>query len=110
MNPTSEGTHTALGIAYMGNGDTGSAVESFTVAMIYNPQAGVAIFNLLNICMMECDWNGSHRYGKLIHNLTLESLDNEQVPAETPFINLARCGDPNLNMCVAKAWSKAIEI
>ena len=109
LNPEIEVTHTGLGIAYQHNGDTDRAVRSFKMALNYNPSAGTAICNLLNNSMMECDWDKSLCYEKIIHNLTIESLINGQVPAETPFINLARCDDPKLNLSVARAWSRGID-
>ena len=109
LNPKNDVTHTGLGIAYQCNGDTDRAEKSFKMALKYNPSAGTAISNLLNHCMMECDWDKSFYYEKMIHNLTLESLRTGQVPEETPFINLSRSDDTELNMAVASAWSRDIE-
>jgi len=109
LNPEIEVTHTGLGIAFQHIGDTDRAVRSFKLAMNYNPSAGTAICNLLNNSMMECDWDKYLCYEKIIHNLTIESLKNGQVPAETPFISLARCDDPKLNLSVARAWSRGID-
>ena len=109
LNPESEVTHTGLGICYQRTGENGRAVKSFKMALKLNPSAGTAISNLLNNSMMECDWDKSLCYEKIISNLTIESLKNGQVPSETPFINLSRSDDSELNMSVARAWSRGID-
>ena len=109
LNSKNDVTHTGLGIAYQCAGDTDRAVKSFKMALKYNPSAGTAISNLLNHCMMDCDWDQSSNYEKMIHNLTIESLRTGKVPEETPFINLSRSDDTELNMAVAKAWSQGLE-
>ena len=109
LNPKNDLTHTGLGIAYQCAGDTDRSVGSFKMAMKHNPLSGIAINNLLNNCMMECEWDKSSYYEKMIHNLTIESLRKGQVPEETPFINLSRSDDTELNMAVARAWSRELE-
>ncbi|MBC2710270.1 MAG: tetratricopeptide repeat protein [Desulfosarcina sp.] len=109
LKPDSDVTLTGMGISFQRIGDNDRAVKSFKMALKYNPSAGTAISNLLNISMMECDWDKSSCYEKMIHNLTVESLCIGQVPAESPFLNLSRCDDPELNMAVARAWSHDID-
>jgi protein O-GlcNAc transferase len=36
-------------------------------------------------------------------------LQNNQVPSETPFLNITRSDDPQLNFAVAKSWSRDID-
>ncbi len=109
LNAESGLTHTGLGISYHRTGATDSAVDSFKMALKFNPSEGTAISNLLNTYMLECNWDKSFHYEKMIHKLTIESLRTGQVPAETPFINLSRCDAPDFNMDVARAWSRDIE-
>jgi len=108
LDPTSSLTHTGLGIAYQGCGDTDNAVKSFEAAFRLDPLQTTALINLFNIAMLECDWQQTERYDKLVRRATLTSINAGQVPAETPFLNLIRSDDPKLNLVVAKAWSGEI--
>jgi protein O-GlcNAc transferase len=105
LNPESDLTLTGLGICLQQTGDAEGAVRFFKMALQANPFAGTALNNLLTISMMQCDWQRSSLYMKLICSQTIESLRIHQVPAETPFNNLLRCDDPERNLEVAKAWS-----
>lgn len=109
INPESAVTHVGMGVALHRNGDNEKAVQFFKRALKYNPSEGTAISNLYNISMMDCDWEKAGYYKQLIHDATIQSLRKSQVPSETPFLNLARCDDPELNFAVARAWSRDID-
>jgi protein O-GlcNAc transferase len=109
INPECAGTHVGMGISLHRSGDTERAVESFENALNCKPSEGTAISNLCNIYMMECEWEKVNLYKQLIHDSTIKSLQNNQVPSETPFLNITRSDDPKLNFAVAKSWSRDID-
>ena len=109
INPESALTHVGMGIALHRKGEDEKAVHSFERALSYNPSEGTAISNLYNISMMNCDWEKADYYKQRIHNATIKSLRMNQVPTETPFLNLVRCDDPKMNYAVARAWSRDID-
>lgn len=110
LNDASAIAYTGMGIACHRSGEIDQAINSFETALAYNPSDGTAISNLFNIFMMDCDWEKADHYKRRLHLSTIESLRIGRVPSETPYLNLVRSDDPELNFAVASAWSRNIDV
>jgi len=110
LNDANALTYTGLGIACQRSGEYERTIQAFKKALEYDSSDGTAISNLFNMSIMDCAWEEANHYQKRLHRHTIESLRIGRVPSETPFINLVRRNDPELNLAVARAWSQDIEI
>ena len=108
LDTENDATYVGMGIAHQRNGDTDRAVNCFKIALTINKKAGTAISNLVNIFMLECDWDEASRYADILNEITQEALNQSQVPTESPFLHLSRCDKAELNLDVARAWSQDI--
>lgn len=81
------------------------ALASFQRALSLDPgHDGAAAFRF-HVMQETCAWEGIEAAERILAALTLAALRRGVKCAETPFINVARAADPELNLGVAKAWS-----
>lgn len=85
------------------------AISCFRKALDIQPDYEKALSSLVSQLRYACDWEALKTLDIRLDRLTRLSLKKEEVPCETPFLNIMRHKDPAFNVAVARAWSREIE-
>ena len=76
--------------------------------LLSHPQNPEATANLAYVYQQTADWVRFEAILPKLSRQTASALRHDAVPAEAPFFNLGRTGDPDLNLAVSMAWSRSI--
>ena len=106
IEPQNAVTHLNMGISLMDSGKSAEAKSSYRRALEINPEYAKACAYLVSRLQQECSWQELRRWDKKLDVLTRRSLDKGVTPAETPFLNITRHADPELNFKVARLWCR----
>ncbi|WP_319525216.1 tetratricopeptide repeat protein [uncultured Desulfosarcina sp.] len=110
IEPSLSQAHLNLGLAYNELGRKTEARQLFEKAVELDPNYGNALNHLVTLLIGECAWEEAEKYGKILDRQTRNMLDRSEKPAENPFLNIIRHSNPGLNLEVARAWSREIEM
>ncbi len=100
--------HLNLGVALAAGGQAEMSTDHYRKALQSKPDYAKACAYLVGRLLHECDWEELDSVDLQLDKMTRDALKKGELPAETPFTNLARHADPVLNGAVARAWSRNI--
>jgi len=108
LRPDYFSAHYNKGVALSLLSDHDGALDAFRRAHAIRPTDGNASNNLLFNLMQACAWDEAETVGPLVDRQSEAAIAQGRAPAETPFLNIARCDDPEKNLRIARAWSDDI--
>jgi len=108
IDPGLTETRIHLGMALSDQGLFGEAADCFRDVLDKDSENGIACAQLYRHLQMLCRWREMEELEPALDGLTRESLDAGKVPGESPFVNVSRAMDPELNFRVAQAWSREL--
>jgi protein O-GlcNAc transferase len=98
-----------MGICYEGLGDLVQAEACYRNALVADKGYAKAQQQLVSLLMRTCQFDALHSASQALDRFTREALSRGEAPAETPFLNICRQDDAELNFKVARVWSHQIE-
>lgn len=108
LRPTYAEAHYNLGNSLQTVGRLEDAIRSFEKALEVNPEYHKAFVILYYRLRYICDWGRVDDMARQLDALTRSELEEGKKTNETPFINLTRAMDPELNLQVAESWGREI--
>lgn len=110
LYPNSHPVYVGLGLLYLEIEKYDLAAKNFRRVLEIQPDNDMALWNLVNTLMYMCEWEELEKWNPKLDRATEYALGHGEKLQETPFVNICRHADPELNLAVAKAFSKDIEI
>jgi len=98
-----------LGLAYHAMGCIEAAIDALESVLRQDPHNAEAVAYLLRQYQQACDWGRVTRLSAKLDQLTRKAIEKGVAPAEPPFLNISRHMDPDLNLAVARLWSRRIQ-
>jgi predicted O-linked N-acetylglucosamine transferase (SPINDLY family) len=108
LDPNKEEYANDLGSIYGDFEEHEKAVYCFRQALLVNPDFHAARSNLAFWQRMICDWQGLSEVNQRIATETRRSLENGDVPLESPFVVLSRNWQPENIYTINRAWSNHV--
>ena len=108
LNPHFAEAHNYMGVALAEQGRRDEAIDFFKKAIRINPDYAEAYIYLIHQLQHTCDWRLLSRFTEKLALLVTGAKDKGRSIVEPPFICMARCSDPAMNLAAAKAWSRKI--
>jgi protein O-GlcNAc transferase len=83
-----------------------SAAAFYRRAFAAKPDYEKACAYLVNQLIQNCAWEEIAKLERKLDALTDAALQSGRKPEETPFLSIVRHADPQLNLKIARAWSR----
>jgi protein O-GlcNAc transferase len=106
LNPQFAAAHNYMGVVLAEEGRRDEAIDCFQKAIAINPDYTEAYSYLIHQLQHTCNWNLLLRFSEKLGRLITRAMDKGQSIMEPPFVCMARCSDPAINLTIAKAWSR----
>lgn len=97
-----------LGLAHKGKGQNAEAIRNYEKALSINPDLDRSLNGVVYLYQQFCHWDKVDRANAELDRLTRKALAEDRRPAESPFTNLCRTADIQVNYEVSRAWGKDI--
>jgi protein O-GlcNAc transferase len=108
LNPQFAEAHNHMGVILAKQGRGDEAIEFFQKAIAISPDYDETYSYLIHELQHTCDWRRLFQFSQKLDLLIRRAKARGQVIVEPPFICMARCSDPAVNLANAKAWSRKI--
>jgi protein O-GlcNAc transferase len=109
IHPGDSGALNNIGNLFANLGHAGKAISHFRQAIASNPDHAEAFTNCFHQLQRTCAWAEIEADGKKMDKETRSILEKgKKRVSETPFLNITRHADPELNFAVARSWSEHI--
>jgi protein O-GlcNAc transferase len=108
LNPQFAEAHNYMGVVLAEQGRRDEAIDFFQKAIQINPDYAEAYIYLIHQLQHTCDWRLLFRFAEELDLLVTRAKDKGRSIIEPPFICMARCSDPAMNLAAAKACSRKI--
>ncbi len=105
IDPNNALIHSGKGQSLYENGQALEAIHSFHRALEIAPKLESAYVGLIKVQSNSCNWERIEEHGKKLDHILSRSLKNGQKICETPFQNIVRHSNLELNYRVAKSHS-----
>ncbi|PID73330.1 MAG: hypothetical protein CSB33_04150, partial [Desulfobacterales bacterium] len=109
LKPDFAQAYNNMGVVYRAANQMGEAMKAYEKAIEINPGLDKTYNSLIYLYQQFCLWDKVAETAPKMDELTAASLEKGQKPGESPFTNLTRTADPEINFRVARAWSRAME-
>ena len=84
------------------------AILCYEKALQIQPEYPDALSQLVHLLQQSCAWQKLDGLSEKLDGFTQTALNSGTKPAESPYINVTRHADPDLNFKVAKFWADNI--
>ena len=108
-NPQKKQAILNMGLCHEELGNPVSAIACYRNALSIDGNYEKAHSLLVSLLKKTCSWDALEAVSKRLDRFTEAALSRGEKPAETPFLNISRRMDSELNYRVARAWAKPIE-
>jgi protein O-GlcNAc transferase len=98
-----------LGIALRASGEWSESIRILEHVLSLTSNHGPVLANLAVVYQQTCQWHKLARLYRRLDHLTRTALAHGALPDEQPLLNIRRCKDPQINLAVARAWSREAE-
>ncbi|MGD8524049.1 MAG: tetratricopeptide repeat protein, partial [Desulfobacterales bacterium] len=85
-----------------------NAISCYEKALQIQPEYPDALSQLVHLLQQTCAWQKLDGLSEKLDGFTQIALNSGTKPAESPYINVTRHADPDLNFKVAKLWADNI--
>jgi protein O-GlcNAc transferase len=106
LNPQSAEAQNYMGVVLAEEGRRDEAIDCFQKAIAISPDYAEAYSYLIHQLQHTCNWNLLFQFTQKLDLLITRAMDKGQSIMEPPFICMARCSDPVMNLTTAKTWSR----
>jgi protein O-GlcNAc transferase len=86
------------------------AIWGYENALGCQPDNPDALSQLAHLLQKTCAWQKLNGLSEELDAATKDALNSGTKPAESPYINVTRHADPNLNFLVSKSWADDISM
>ncbi len=97
--------HYKLGVTYRDQGKVDEAISMYQQTLELKPDHDIAFSRMIHLMQYRCDWKDLARLTPELDRITAETDYEAVQTAETPFENITRHADPELNYRIARSWS-----
>jgi protein O-GlcNAc transferase len=94
-----------LGAKFVEKGDLAAAIRCYEEALAIDPDYAAAATPLLHQYQYACDWENFARLEPKVEAMTSRAIAENRAPAESPFQNVARSQDVELQYHIARVRS-----
>jgi protein O-GlcNAc transferase len=84
------------------------AISCYEKALQIQPEYPDALSQLVHLLQQTCAWQKLDGLSEKLDGFTQIALNSGTKPAESPYINVTRHADPDLNFKIAKLWADNI--
>lgn len=105
LSPKNSLYYNNLGHVFRTLNQLDNAISCYENALQIQPEYPDALSQLVHLLQQTCAWQKLDGLSEKLDGLTQIALNSGTKPAESPYINVTRHADPDLNFKVAKLWS-----
>jgi protein O-GlcNAc transferase len=108
ISPNNAFYYINLGHVFKNLNQLEDAILCYENALGCQPDNPDALSQLVHLFQKTCAWQKLNGLSEELDVATKDALDSGTKPAESPYINVTRHADPNLNYLVSKSWADDI--
>lgn len=105
LDPDLAQAHFNLGYLFEKAGRVAEALASYEKALALEPENAKICSQLVFLMQSSCTWRNLDRFAGRLDAVTRDALAAGKIVAETPFKNIVRTEDTDLNAAVARFWA-----